>query len=411
MRIAGATLLAGPLPASVHAATTILHNFDFSVSNGATPSGSLTLSGSTLYGMTEQGGSSLVYGTIFRMNTDGTGFELLHSFTGGVSDGGQPLGSLTLSDSTFYGMTFSGGSNDSGTLFSMNIDGTGFDLLHSFIGGANDGSRPYGSLTLSGSTLYGMTREGGNGDRGTIFSMDIDGTGFTLLHTFTGGASDGVLPFGSLTLSGSTLYGMTEGGGSGNGGALFRINTDGTSFALLKSFAGAGGGFDSEGPSGSLTLSNSTLFGMSTHGGSSHRGALFSMNTDGTGYSLLHSFTGGVSDGALPDGSLTLSGSTLYGMTADGGSSGNGAIFAVNTDGTGYGLLASFDGAPADGAHPRRGDLTISSDGSTLYGMTYQGGPADAGVVFSAPAPEPGAFALLGLGALLLTARRHNARV
>src|SRR5258706_15955235 len=50
------------------------------------------------------------------------------------------------------------------------------------------------------------------------------------------------------------------------------------------------------------------------------------------------------SDGANPVAGLitNLSGSTLYGTAAYGGSSGDGTVFAVNTDGTGFTNLHSF---------------------------------------------------------------------
>src|SRR6266850_16467 len=48
------------------------------------------------------------------------------------------------------------------------------------------------------------------------------------------------------------------------------------------------------------------------------------------------------SDGAKPDGVLVLSGNTLYGTAAKGGSFGYGALFAVNTDGTGFTNLHHF---------------------------------------------------------------------
>src|SRR5438876_9954863 len=57
---------------------TNLHSFDGS--QGANPSGPLVLSGATLYGTSLAGGSFGV-GTLFRLNTDGTGFTNLHSFT------------------------------------------------------------------------------------------------------------------------------------------------------------------------------------------------------------------------------------------------------------------------------------------------------------------------------------------
>ena len=48
------------------------------------------------------------------------------------------------------------------------------------------------------------------------------------------------------------------------------------------------------------------------------------------------------SDGASPDATLILSGNTLYGTAGGGGSSGNGTVFKVNTDGTSFTTLYSF---------------------------------------------------------------------
>jgi uncharacterized repeat protein (TIGR03803 family) len=80
-----------------------------------------------------------------------------------------------------------------------------FTLLHSFaFDSATNGALPEGGTLLqSGSTLYGMTEDGGANNRGTIFQIGDDGTGFGLLHSFAGG--DGALPRGSLIQAGSTL--------------------------------------------------------------------------------------------------------------------------------------------------------------------------------------------------------------
>jgi uncharacterized repeat protein (TIGR03803 family) len=403
-RVSGLLVSLALLAGTAHAQFSLLHEFAGGGSDGSNSFGNLTLSGSTLYGMTRFGGDS-DRGTVFKLNSDGTGFSLLHEFAGGVSDGWSPSDSLTISGSTLYGMTPYGGGSDFGTVFKLNTDGTGFSLLHSFAGGASDGSTPLGSLTLSGSTLYGMTESGGASDFGTVFKLNTDGTGFSLLHSFAGG-SNGRNPQGSLTLSGSTLYGMTSGSKS-DLGTVFKINTDGTDFSLLHSFAG--GGSDGANPYGSLTLSGSTLYGMTSAGGDDDLGTLFTMNTDGTGFSLLHEFAGSPGDGRNPQGSLTLSGSTLYGMTRSGGGSFEGTGFSINTNGTGFSLLHEFAGGGSDGRDPY-GDLTLS--GSTLYGMTYYGGDSDAGTVFSyslAPIPEPSTAALLGAGLTGLLMRRRKA--
>src|SRR2546425_1152833 len=88
-------------------------------------------------------------------------------------------------------------------------------------------------------------------------------------------------------------------------------------------------------------------------------------------FTTLHSFTG--SDGAVPLAGLILSGNTLYGTARDGGSGGNGTVFAVNTDGTGFTNLYSYTFTQyytnSDGADPH--GLILS--GNTLYGTTYGG--------------------------------------
>lgn len=96
-------------------------------------------------------------------------------------------------------------------------------MLHSFVDGVSDGSYPSGSLIQSGSTLYGMASGGGDIGLGIVFQIGTDGAGFSLLHSFTGDPSDGGIPYGSLVQSGATLYGMTTAGGSTADGTVFSL--------------------------------------------------------------------------------------------------------------------------------------------------------------------------------------------
>ncbi len=362
------------LVTSLQAQINLLHSFAGGATDGAYPAGSLILKGSTLYGMTSNGGTSN-FGMIFKINTNGTGFALLHSFAGGATDGDYPEGSLILKGSTLYGMTVGGGPYDYGTIFKINTNGTGFVLLHSFAGGATDGEYPKGSLILKGSVLYGMTNGGGSSDVGTLFKINRNGSEFVLLHSFAG-AADGASPCDSLILKGSALYGMTEIGGTSNWGTIFKINTNGSGFALLHTFTGTAS--DGQMPYGSLILKGSAMYGITQYGGASGDGAIFKINTNGTGFVLLHSFIG--TDGLYPFGSPIIKGSTLYGMAWNGGASSFGTIFKMNKDGTGFVLLHSFAGATSDGAYPH-GSLILK--GSTLYGMTNVGGASNKGAILS----------------------------
>ena len=139
---------------------------------------------------------------------------------------------MVLSGNTLYGTTFGGGSSGNGTVFAVNTNGMGFRMLHTFSAyytntyyNNSDGAWPYDTLVLSGNTLYG-TASGGGGFEGTVFAVNTDGTGFTVVHNFTGG-SDGDTPMGGLILSGNTLYGMAQYDGNpgpaGNG-TVFSIS-------------------------------------------------------------------------------------------------------------------------------------------------------------------------------------------
>jgi uncharacterized repeat protein (TIGR03803 family) len=148
-------------------------------------------------------------------------------------------------------------------VFKINTDGTGFSVLHSF-----DSFGPNDPLVLSGGTLYGAGSAGSFGS-GTVFALNIDGTGFTNIYTFSASSPlpfeaplvtniDGVGP-GGLFLSGNTLYGTTVNGNSGYG-SVFKVNTNGTGFVTLHVFD------HSEGPAGrGVFLSDNTLYGTTDY--------------------------------------------------------------------------------------------------------------------------------------------------
>ena len=331
----------------------ILHSFAGHPNDGASPYGSLTLSGTTLYGMNNTGGANGL-GAIFKFDTTTDLETVLHSFAGGTNDGAGPQGSLTLSGTTLYGMTREGGAGDGGTIFKFDTKTNGLTVLHSFAGGTNDGQYPPGSLTLSGTTLYGMTYYGGAGDLGTIFKFDTKKNVETVLHSFAGGTNDGAYPYGSLTLSGTTLYGMTFEGGAGGKGTIFKLDTKTNVVTVLHSFAG--GANDGASPYGSLTLSGTTLYGMTRSGGAGQAGTIFKFDTATDLVTVLHSFAGGANDGASPYGSLTLSGTTLYGMTEAGGADGGfGTIFSIPTF-----LLSTIAGVVTSSAGPAMPGVTVT---------------------------------------------------
>ena len=85
-------------------------------------------------------------------------------------------------------------------------------------------------MILAGNTLYGTTVTGYNQDSGTIFSVNTDGTGIKTLYDFTATSgtistnSDGAFPFPRLVYSDNTLYGMATKGGLYGAGTLFSLS-------------------------------------------------------------------------------------------------------------------------------------------------------------------------------------------
>ena len=116
-------------------------------------------------------------------------------------------------------------------MYALNTDGTGFTNLHTF--NASDGEDPNAALVLSGDTLYGSTTEGGLGG-GSVFAINTDGMGFATLHTFTPRAyvtalgvstnADGSASYAAMAVSGSTLYGTTRDGGMNGYGTVFALD-------------------------------------------------------------------------------------------------------------------------------------------------------------------------------------------
>jgi uncharacterized repeat protein (TIGR03803 family) len=233
-----------------------------------------------------------------------------------------------------------------------------FSVLHQF---TNDmgGAWPEAAVICFGNRLYGTTPSGGSGV-GVLFALNSDGTGFTVLKTFIGG-TDGSAPYAGLIASEETLYGAVAYSGAGLRGGVFAINTNGTGYHLLHSFATTYGPLstnaDGATPEAALVLSGDTLYGVARYGGYFGAGTVFSVKTNGTTFTTLHHFPElpgpfeANSQGANPESSLVVAGDTLYGVAVAGGNLGNGTVFKLKTDGTGFEVLRHFDGTDIPHMH------------------------------------------------------------
>ncbi len=352
-----------------------------------------TLLGSNLLCSSSEGASHN-QGALFLKEAfpvSGVGLSMpLYQFGAISNDGAYPIGQPVLVGPLLYGLTKYGGTSAAGTIYTLNTNTWVETPVHHFTGGATNGLYPEGSLVTSGYMVYGLTWGGGVSNNGTLFSywagpILAGQNRFALLHSFSGGTGDGSYPYDRLLLSGSKLYGTTAFGGTNNIGTLFSINTDGSGYAVLHHFTGGTGGAN---PEGGLTQSGSYLYGTTRAGGATGHGLLFSYYTGialvgANRLHVLHDFAGTPTDGDYPIGELALSGTNLYGMAFRGGVSNNGTLFRINTGGSGYTNLLQFTGAgsaQASGKNPWRHSLNVF--GKYLFGSTYAGGTSDSGTIF-----------------------------
>jgi uncharacterized repeat protein (TIGR03803 family) len=187
--------------------------------DGAQPSFALVQgSDGNLYGTTSVGGNDGVnsgYGTIFKMTLAGS-LTTIYNFPGFT----QPSSALVEgADGNFYGTTYGGGSgkySPGGTFFTVTSGGA-LTTLYNFCNQQNcaDGAQPSNIFLATDRNFYGIAWSGGANNQGTVFQFTASGA-LTTLHNFDG--ADGSGPNGGGTLmqdTDGTLYGTMQEGGPG----------------------------------------------------------------------------------------------------------------------------------------------------------------------------------------------------
>jgi uncharacterized repeat protein (TIGR03803 family) len=210
---------------------------------------------------------------------------------------------------------------------------------------------------------------------------------YSLVHAFTGGA-EGASPYdGVIGDAAGNLYGTTRVGGDqacnapSGCGTVFMVDASGN---LLTLHTFAGGLTDGAFPNGPLTRDAAgNLYGTTASGGNGSDpagyGTVFKLDAAGN-ETVLHHFTG-LEGGSVPAGGvLRDSQGNLYGVTIHGGHvcslpiSTCGTVFRLEPDGT-FTTLHRFAAGGTEGSEPQT--ALILDAKRNLYGTTYSGGVGD----------------------------------
>lgn len=355
----------------------------------------------SLYGAAQdsmEGSSSPTGGTVFSV-TPARKFTLLHTFGAGTnktySNGNLPGLLAQGPDGKIYGTTLYGGNGGCngycgyGVLYRVNTNGSGFQVLHKFCSEANcaDGGESVSGLKVgTDGNLYGTTFAGGTGNYGAIFKVTPSSGAYQVVYNFDFSTTGGD-PSGLVVASDGTFYGLSFGS---LGEMLFHY-TDATgsltavplNFPLFNSLPSSGF---------LLTLGpNGNFYGVYAICGTSGAG-LFEVQADGSNLQLFPFYT--TIDGAgSPQTMLSASDGNLWIANYNGSNGeGYGDIITLSpSDGSLIQTLAPFSSSAAVGAYPA--ELIQASNGM-LWGSTYSFGKAPKnhfgdGTVFSLNAGLP----------------------
>ena len=403
-------VLALPSASAAETAYRVLRSFGLKTDAQSPSDGVLAGNGGTLFGVAKKGGLNL-QGTVFAINPASGSEKQLYSFGSGtigkqsalfgpIVDKSNPPPDYALAlnraGTTLYGVTRDGGKHGLGTVFTIDVKTGQRTVVYSFTGGVKDGGHPNSPLTLSPKgMLYGTTSRGGERKLGTVYRLSPNGTP-TAIYAFTPVSTSAppyfsvYEPIGRLAVSSyGVVYGTTALGGADGKGTVYKLYppTDKSAVytaTVLHSFRGGNDGTD---PVGGVVLNatQTTLYGVTTRGGSADKGTAYACSTEGKAR-VVHSFLGrDGGDGSYPSSGLTVDkADMLYGTTHSGGTLGKGTVFALDPSTGNEIVMHQFGGqANGDGQSPN-GTLIITAAGD-LVGTTSSGGANDTGTVFVLP--------------------------
>lgn len=352
------------------AQVTILYSFGSgNPTDGVAPEGGLVQApDGSFYATTGEqlGNVSVKYtsGTIYRFEPTTDQVAFVESFP--TAEHRAPRSPLLSLNGGFLGVT-AATNTSGGIIFYLDASGT-LDVWHHFgkSGVSVGGNQPIAPLVAGPkANIYGITEFGGPGGWGLVYRLNSNDHQVQTVHKFK--SSGPYFPSTLLLGKDGNFYGIAS---SNQGAVIFQMKPGGAVTTLYT--------FTNYPANLTLMQANDGSFYGTTQfsNRANNYGTLFKMTGTPPNVTVknLHVF-GQESDGKNPSGPVAVGpNGNLYGETSGGGTAGDGIIYEITPDGSTYIVLHDFnDGTiPNDGSSPT-GGLTLGAD-NNFYGTTIQGG-------------------------------------
>lgn len=307
--------------------------------NDYRPTASLQIDAAgNLYGSTTGGN-----GEIYELSPNGTGewteTVLAENFqSGGVSS------MVRDASGNFFGTYASGGAFADGFVFEVTKSQGVWTFYDIWDFNGTDGSFPIGVAVDSAGNVYGVTNTGGtqnsqcDGGCGVVFELSPNGGlgSFTEQTLFNFDYANGTNPSAAPVLDAAgNIYGTAEGGGAGHNGVAFELVKNGSTwnYTVMHGFTNTSG--DGRYPNAALTLAGGAVYGTTSEGGGSSNctfgcGTTFELVPLNGKWkeSILYDFTG-KSDGEGPGPVFVDATGKVFGTAVGDGAGGGGVVYEL----------------------------------------------------------------------------------
>ena len=279
----------------------------------------------------------------------------------GSADLFRPMGQMVYHNNKLYGAAIFGGNHKEGGIYEYDIATQSYSIKRHMENSSGQFGEQ-GAFTIYNNKFYGVTYTGGVNDSGTLFEYDPAANTYIVRHNFSG--PDGKFPQGKLAEFGGKLYGTTYKGGMDDNGTIFEFDPNTNTFSLRVNFDGTRG----RNPNAGLTVYNGKVYGVASIGGANGAGTLFEYLPLANGLIKRADFDINTT-GAYPRGGLVAFNNKLYGLTHWGIEVYSGKLYEYDI--TNMVLAPKIDLSTALGRYAVSGMILVNNK---LYGMTNIGG-------------------------------------